>query len=101
MTTPDSQLPKTVQLPTRTLAYTEASPANLRGTVLLLPWLGGSRLGWSEVQAELGTEYRVLAPDHRDTGDSSPDAATAIVGALKELRVNLRLKPTDHCAARS
>jgi 3-oxoadipate enol-lactonase len=52
--------------------------------VLLLPWLGGSRLGWSEVLAELGTEYRVLAPDHRDTGDSSPDAEPFLLDDLAD-----------------
>ncbi|WP_424951261.1 alpha/beta fold hydrolase [Deinococcus sp.] len=74
----------TVQLPTRTLAYTEASPINPRGTVLLLAWLGGSRLGWSEVQADLDSEYRVLAPDHRDTGDSSPDAEPFLLDDLAD-----------------
>ena len=34
--------------------------------------------------AELGTEYRVLAPDHRDTGDSSPDAAPFLLGDLAD-----------------
>ena len=68
----------------RTLAYTEILPANLRGTVLFLSWLGGSRLGWSEVLAELGTEYRVLAPDHRDTGDSSPDAEPFLLDDLAD-----------------
>ena len=68
----------------RTLAYTEILPANPRGTVLFLSWLGGSRLGWSEVLAELGTEYRVLAPDHRDTGDSSPDAEPFLLDDLAD-----------------
>ena len=68
----------------RTLAYTEILPANLRGTVLFLSWLGGSRLGWSEVLAELGTKYRVLAPDHRDTGDSSPDAEPFLLSDLAD-----------------
>ena len=68
----------------RTLAYTEILPANPRGTVLFLSWLGGSRLGWSEVLAELGTKYRVLAPDHRDTGDSSPDAEPFLLSDLAD-----------------
>ncbi|AWN24452.1 alpha/beta hydrolase [Deinococcus irradiatisoli] len=59
-----------VQVSGRTLAYTEVAPERPRASVLLLPWLGGSRLGWQQVADELGREYRVLVPDHRDTGDS-------------------------------
>lgn len=53
----------------RTLAYDEAGPADAPA-VLLLPWLGGSRLGWRGVAEALSARYRVLVPDHRDTGDS-------------------------------
>ena len=81
---PQSLTPKSVQIGPHTLAYTEASPADPRGTVLLLAWLGGSRLGWSEVLAELGSEYRALAPDHRDTGDSSPDTEPFLLGDLAD-----------------
>ncbi|MBB5233946.1 alpha/beta fold hydrolase [Deinococcus budaensis] len=54
----------------RTLAYLEVAPAQPRAHVLFLSWLGGSRLGWADVVRELGQDYRALAPDHRDTGDS-------------------------------
>jgi len=54
----------------RTLAYLEISPAQPRANVLFLAWLGGSRLGWPDVVGEVGQDYRALAPDHRDTGDS-------------------------------
>ncbi|GMA17147.1 alpha/beta hydrolase (plasmid) [Deinococcus metallilatus] len=54
----------------RTLAYTEVSPPSPRANVLFLAWLGGSRLGWQSVVEAVGDEYRVFAPDHRDTGDS-------------------------------
>ncbi|MGI8748158.1 MAG: alpha/beta fold hydrolase, partial [Deinococcus sp.] len=68
-----------VQLGDRRLAYTEAGPASAP-TVLFLAWLGGSRLGWEGVLTglsgeRLGGEVRALAPDHRDSGDSSPDDA--------------------------
>ncbi|MEF2277192.1 alpha/beta hydrolase [Deinococcus sp. YIM 134068] len=56
----------------RNIAYLEVSPPQPRATVLFLAWLGGSRLGWEGVVAEVGKEYRALAPDHRDTGDSDP-----------------------------
>ncbi|WP_051935647.1 alpha/beta hydrolase [Deinococcus sp. YIM 77859] len=54
----------------RTLAYSEVSPNEPRANVLFLAWLGGSRLGWQPVVEAIGDEYRALAPDHRDTGDS-------------------------------
>lgn len=56
----------------RNLAYLEVSPPHPRANVLFLAWLGGSRLGWEGVVGEIGKEYRALAPDHRDTGDSDP-----------------------------
>lgn len=59
-----------VQVPGRKVAYTEVAPPSPRATVLFLAWLGGSRLGWQSVLDETGKDYRVLAPDHRDTGDS-------------------------------
>ena len=59
-----------VSIGPRTLAYTEISPPHPAGTVLFLPWLGGSRLGWEDTVAEIGQTHRALAPDHRDTGDS-------------------------------
>ena len=63
-----------VSIGPRTLAYIEVLPKFPRGNVLFLPWLGGSRLGWSDTVAEIGQTHRALAPDHRDTGDSSPDS---------------------------
>ena len=68
----------------RTLAYTEILPANPRGTVLFLSWLGGSRLGWQGTVAEIGLTHRALAPDPRDTGDSSPDAEPFLLDDLAD-----------------
>lgn len=62
----------TVSIGARTLAYSEVTPEHPRGTVMFLPWLGGSRLGWESVVQDIGRDYRALAPDHRDTGDSEP-----------------------------
>jgi 3-oxoadipate enol-lactonase len=61
----------TVSIGPRTLAYDEFGPPSAPA-VLLLPWLGGSRLGWLEVARALSDTYRVIVPDHRDTGDSAP-----------------------------
>ncbi|HEU5438021.1 MAG TPA: alpha/beta fold hydrolase, partial [Ktedonobacterales bacterium] len=57
----------------RTLAYDVASPANpadARGTILLLTGLASKRLGWARQLEVFGREYRTIAMDHRDTGDS-------------------------------
>lgn len=62
----------------RKLAYDEAAPANPRdakGAILLLTGLGSKRLGWEHQMADFGREYRTIAIDHRDTGDS--DEATS------------------------
>ena len=59
----------TLSIGSRTLAYDESGPSSAP-TVLLLSWLGGSRLGWAEVARALSDTYRVIVPDHRDTGDS-------------------------------
>jgi pimeloyl-ACP methyl ester carboxylesterase len=57
----------------RRLAYDEVSPANpqdTRGAILLLTGLGSKRLGWERQMEAFGREYRTIAIDHRDTGDS-------------------------------
>jgi pimeloyl-ACP methyl ester carboxylesterase len=69
--------PSSVPVGGRKLAYDEARPANpddARGTILLLTGLGSKRLGWARQLDVFGREYRTIALDHRDTGDS--DAAT-------------------------
>lgn len=68
----------------RTLAYLEVSPTQPRASVLFLAWLGGSRLGWADVVGEVGREYRALAPDHRDTGDSGAFADPYLLGDLAD-----------------
>ncbi len=60
---------KSVSAGPRTLAYDESGPPSAPA-LLLLPWLGGSRLGWTQVAQALSDTYRVIVPDHRDTGDS-------------------------------
>ena len=58
----------------RKMAYDEVSPPNPRGVILLLTGLGSKRLGWFKQLEVFGKEYRTIALDHRDTGDS--DLAT-------------------------
>src|SRR5262249_43154026 len=92
----DGQPPSFVQLGERQLAYDEAQPANpagAKGTILLLTGLGSKRLGWIRQLDVFGRQYRTIAMDHRDTGDSGEvaadytpadlaDDAAALLGAL-------------------
>ena len=73
-----------MQVSGRRMAYSEASPPNPRATVLFLPWMGGSRLGWSSVVDDIGQDYRALALDHRDTGDSEAFLDTYSVADLAD-----------------
>lgn len=68
--------PKYVTVQGRQMAYSEVSPTSPSATLLLLHWLGGSRLGWAQVMEALGGTYRVLAPDLRDIGDSEAFAGS-------------------------
>ncbi|WP_241191156.1 alpha/beta fold hydrolase [Deinococcus psychrotolerans] len=93
-TVPDTSPLNTVQVSGRSMAYTEICPQSPKATVLFLAWLGGSRLGWQSVVGEIGKDFRALAPDHRDTGDSQmvedaytlPDLADDAAEFLKALQ---------------
>jgi len=64
--------PSFVEVDGRRLAYNEVSPANPRGTILLLTGLGAKRYGWYYQLDEFGRYYRTIALDHRDISDSDP-----------------------------
>ncbi|HEU0025614.1 MAG TPA: alpha/beta fold hydrolase [Ktedonobacterales bacterium] len=95
--------PSSVLIGGRKLAYDEARPANLadeKGTILLLTGLGSKRLGWARQVEAFGREYRTIAMDHRDTGDSDEvsesytvanlaDDAAALLGALGIARAHV------------
>lgn len=69
----DWKEPSSVLISGRKLAYDEAHPANpgdAKGAILLLTGLGSKRLGWTEQLDVFGREYRTIAMDYRDTGDS-------------------------------
>ena len=69
----DVKDPSSVLIAGRKLAYDEARPANPadeKGTILLLTGLASKRLGWVRQIDVFGREYRTIALDHRDTGDS-------------------------------
>jgi 3-oxoadipate enol-lactonase len=88
--------PLSVLIGGRKLAYDEARPANPadeKGTILLLTGLASKRLGWAKQLDVFGREYRAIAMDHRDTGDSDEftesytvadlaDDAAALLGAI-------------------
>ena len=69
----DVKEPSSVLIAGRKIAYDEARPANpddTKGTILLLTGLASKRLGWVRQLEVFGREYRTIALDHRDTGDS-------------------------------
>lgn len=71
----------------RKLAYDEVGPANPRdakGAILLLTGLGSKRLGWERQMAAFGREYRTIAIDHRDTGDSDEAVTPYTVADLAD-----------------
>ncbi len=69
------QQPQFVTVQGRKIAYDEVTPANPQGTILLLTGLAAKRQGWANQMAAFGQDYRVIAIDHRDVGES--DLATA------------------------
>ena len=95
--------PSSVLIGGRKLAYDEAAPANpadAKGTILLLTGLGSKRLGWARQLDVFGREYRTIALDHRDTGDSDEvaedytpadlaDDAAALLAALGIAHANV------------
>ncbi len=99
----DVKPPESVLIDGRKLAYDEARPANPadeKGTILLLTGLGSKRLGWARQIDVFGREYRTIAMDHRDTGDSDEatadytvadltDDAAALLGALGIARAHV------------
>lgn len=75
---------RTIDISGRRVAYSEVRPPRPQATLLLLHWLGGSRLGWTQVMHELGSTYRVLAPDLRDIGDSEQFAGDYLMEDLAD-----------------
>lgn len=64
--------PSFVLIDGRRLAYDEVSPANSKGTVLLLTGGDSNRLAWYKQLDVFGRAFRTIAVDSRDTGDSDP-----------------------------
>ncbi len=73
-----------VRIDGRKIAYDEVSPAESRGTILLLTGLGSKRLGWARQLEAFGQHYRTIALDHRDTGDSDPVGDPYTIGDLAD-----------------
>lgn len=88
--------PSFVTVDGRKIAYDEVSPPNPKGTIFLLTGLAAKRLGWAHQLDVFGREYRTIAIDHRDIGDSDPytasytsaDQADDAAGVLRALGVN-------------
>jgi pimeloyl-ACP methyl ester carboxylesterase len=87
--------PSFVEIAGRRLAYDEVRPAQPRGTIFLLTGLGSKRQGWRNQLPVFGKEYRTLAVDFRDVGDSDPvdqpytvaDLADDVAGMARALQI--------------
>lgn len=89
----DIMSPSFVTVEGRRFAYAEVTPSHPKGNILLLMGLANHRLSWYKQYAVFGREYRTLALDLRDTGESDPaqrpyciadlaDDAAAVLRAL-------------------
>lgn len=99
----DVKEPSSMVINGRKIAYDEAAPANpadAKGAILLLTGLASKRLGWVRQIEVFGREYRTIAMDFRDTGDSDEvtedytpadlaDDAAALLGALGIARAHV------------
>ena len=92
--------PSFVTVEGRKIAYAEVSPSRPKGTILLLPGLGAHRFSWYRQLPVFGQEYRTIAFDPRDIGDSDPvtrpyrladlaDDAAAVLCALSIARSHI------------
>jgi pimeloyl-ACP methyl ester carboxylesterase len=87
--------PSFVEVAGRRLAYDEVRPAQPRGTIFLLTGLGSKRQGWRNQLPVFGKEYRTLALDFRDVGDSErvdqpytlADLADDVAGVTRALQI--------------
>jgi pimeloyl-ACP methyl ester carboxylesterase len=87
--------PSFVEVAGRRLAYDEVRPAKPRGVIFLLTGLGSKRQGWRNQLPVFGKEYRTLALDFRDVGDSDrvdqpytvADLADDVAGMARALQI--------------
>jgi pimeloyl-ACP methyl ester carboxylesterase len=87
--------PSFVEVAGRRLAYDEVRPAQPKGTIFLLTGLGSKRQGWRNQLPVFGKEYRTLALDFRDVGDSDrvdqpytlADLADDVAGVARALNI--------------
>jgi pimeloyl-ACP methyl ester carboxylesterase len=68
----------------RKIAYNEICPPNPIGTILLITGLASNRLSWYNQLQEFGQQYRTIALDNRDVGDSDPSAGSYRVADMAE-----------------
>jgi pimeloyl-ACP methyl ester carboxylesterase len=88
-------LPSFVEVAGRRLAYDEVRPTQPKGTIILLTGLGSKRQGWRNQLPVFGKEYRTLALDFRDVGDSDrvdqpytvADLADDVAGMARALNI--------------
>ncbi len=82
----------TTQIGLQTIYYDEYGAGH---PLILIPGLGGSRLGWSKQIEPFSKKYRVINLDNRDAGDSGlsaqaysiPDMADDVAGLIENLNL--------------
>ena len=82
----------TTQVGSQTIYYDEYSAGQ---PLILIPGLGGSRLGWSKQLEPFAKKYRVINLDNRDAGDSGlsaraytiADMADDVAGVIENLNL--------------
>jgi len=83
--------PSFVMLSDRRIAYVEVSPAQPKGTVLLLTGLGAKWLTWYKQLEPFGRTFRTIALDFRDVGDSDLASEPYTLDDLADEAVDLLL----------
>lgn len=71
----------TTQIGAQTIYYDEYGAGQ---PLILIPGLGGSRLGWQKQLAPFAQKYRVINMDNRDAGDSGLSARAYTIGDMAE-----------------
>lgn len=82
----------TTQIGSQTIYYDEYGTG---APLILIPGLGGSRLGWAKQLAPFAQKYRVINLDNRDAGDSGlsvraytiADMADDVAGVIENLNL--------------
>lgn len=76
--------PRFVTVGGRRIAYEQTGRDDAATTVLLLCGIGAKRQGWYKQLPVLGEQFRTIAIDYRDVGDSDPADGSYSIGDLAD-----------------